>query len=60
MQSSDKVSSGNSAPSVAEAERRVRGRPTLLDSVTPEILAAFDAFEGTQFVGRQEPRRKRG
>jgi hypothetical protein len=48
------------APSAEEAERRVRGRPTLLASVTPEILAAFDAFEGTQFVGRQEPRRRPG
>jgi len=48
------------APSAEEAERRIRGRPTLLSTLTPEQLAAFDAFEGTQFVGRQEPRRKLG
>lgn len=47
------------APSAKEAERRIRGRPTLLSSLTPEILAAFDAYEGTQFVGRQDPGRKR-
>ena len=49
-----------SAPSAEEAERRFRGRPTLLSSLTPEQLAAFDAFEGTQFVGRQEPKRRPG
>jgi len=47
-------------PSFEEMERRIRGRPTLLSTLTPEQLAAFDAFEGTQFVGRQEPRRKLG
>jgi len=43
-------------PSAEEARRRIDNRPTLLSTVTAEQLAAFDAFEGTEFVGRREPR----
>ena len=44
------------APSAEEARRRIEGFPTLLSTVTAEQLAAFDAFEGTEFVGRKDPR----
>jgi hypothetical protein len=44
------------APSAEEARRRIEGFPTLLSTVTAEQLAAFDAFEGTEFVGGREPR----
>lgn len=47
------------APSVEEAAARLRDRPTLLSKVTPELLAAFEAYEGTEFVGRNGPRVER-
>jgi hypothetical protein len=47
-------------PSAEEARRRIEGFPTLLSTVTAEQLAAFDAFEGTEFVGCSEPRIRGG
>ena len=43
---------------VEEAERRMRSQPTLLATLTPEQLAAFDDYDGPVICGRGGPKRK--
>ena len=47
-----------SAPSFKEAERRIRSTPTLLETLTPEDLAALRELEPTgPLTGRSPDRR---
>ena len=41
------------------AELRIRSRPTLLASLTPEDLAFILAYDGPEIVGRGGSRRKK-
>lgn len=43
-------------PSLDEAERRLRTRPSFLASLTPEQVAGFRAYDGPEVLGRG-PRR---
>lgn len=47
------------APSIEEAERRMRSRPSFIATMTPEQIAAIDAFDGPEVVGRGGPPRRR-
>jgi hypothetical protein len=43
---------------VDEAERRIRSRPSLLTTLTPEQLTEIQAYEGPEIAGRGGPKRK--
>jgi hypothetical protein len=46
------------APSVEEAERRMRRNPGFLASLTPEQLAMIREYKGPEVLGRRDgPRR---
>lgn len=46
-------------PSLEEAERRLRSEPGFIASLTPEQIAAMDAYDGPEVLGpRNGPRRK--
>jgi len=46
-------------PSLAEAERRMRGHPSFLASLTPEQWEMIKAYDGPEVLGRGDgPRRK--